>query len=59
MDRESIIRKLSKERPALQVLGLNGVSLLGSAARKESGVLSDVDIAVTLDEQATLQGSSC
>lgn len=50
MDRQTALDRLRRERPALQALGLKGVSLFGSTARGEAVETSDLDLAVTLDE---------
>jgi len=58
MEHEAIIRKLNGQRQALETLGFKSLSLFGSSARNEMARLSDVDIAVTLDERAGLCGFS-
>lgn len=50
MDRQTALDRLRREKPALQALGLKGVSLFGSTARGDASEASDLDLAVTLDE---------
>ena len=50
MDCEIALDRLRREKPALQALGLKGVSLFGSTARGQACERSDLDLAVTLDE---------
>jgi predicted nucleotidyltransferase len=54
MDRQSAIHRLSENRAALQAIGLKRVSLFGSTARGDASTQSDVDLAVTLDEDAAI-----
>ena len=49
MDRGTVIDRLRQSKPALQAMGLKGVSVFGSTARGESAAQSDVDLAVTLE----------
>jgi uncharacterized protein len=50
MDRQTALDRLRREKPALQAMGLKGVSLFGSTARGNAADGSDLDLAVTLDE---------
>ena len=50
MDRQPALDRLRRDKPALQALGLKGISLFGSTARGEAAEGSDLDLAVTLDE---------
>jgi uncharacterized protein len=52
MDRQSVIKRISDNKAALQAIGLKRVSLFGSTARGDATQISDVDLAVTLDEEA-------
>jgi uncharacterized protein len=52
MDRQSVIQRISDNKAALQAIGLKRVSLFGSTARGDASQTSDVDLAVTLDEEA-------
>ena len=54
MDRQAVIKRLIRNKPGLQALGLKQLSLFGSTARGEASVSSDVDLAVTLDEGARI-----
>ena len=54
MDRQEIIARLKRNRTSLQALGLRGMSLFGSTARGEASQISDVDLAVLLDENAKI-----
>jgi len=54
MDRQSAIRRVSENAAALKAIGLKRVSLFGSTARGDADVQSDVDLAVTLDEEARI-----
>lgn len=54
MDRQSAIRRLSENKAALQAIGLQRVSLFGSTARDDATTQSDIDLAVTLDEDARI-----
>ena len=50
MNRQELIERLKSEQASLQALGLKRLSLFGSAARGEATPLSDIDLAVTLDD---------
>ena len=52
MDRQAVIHRLSRNKRGLQALGLKRLSLFGSTARGDAGPASDVDLSVTLDEDA-------
>lgn len=54
MDVQTVIGRLNGSKDALQALGLQHVSLFGSTARGEASPESDVDLAVTLDEDAKI-----
>ena len=54
MDRQAVIHRLSRNKRGLQALGLKQLSLFGSTARGDAGPASDVDLAVTLDEDARI-----
>lgn len=54
MDRQSAIRRVSENAVALKAIGLKRVSLFGSTARDDADVQSDVDLAVTLDDNARI-----
>ncbi len=54
MDTQAIIRELKRNQASLQALGLKRISLFGSAARGEATAISDVDLAVMLDENAKI-----
>jgi uncharacterized protein len=54
MDRQSVIKRISDNKAALQAIGLKRVSLFGSTARGDATQISDVDLAVTLDEEAAI-----
>ena len=49
MDRENILKRLRAHESELRKLGVNRLSLFGSAARGEAGRDSDVDLAAELD----------
>ena len=48
MDRDAIIRRLSQHEAEFRELGIESLSLFGSAARGESSENSDIDLAVKL-----------
>ena len=48
MDRSGIIERLKAHRARLNALGIESVSLFGSAARGEAAAGSDIDLAVRL-----------
>lgn len=50
MDRQTALDRITRQKPALQAMGLKRVSLFGSTARGEAAEASDLDLAVTLDE---------
>lgn len=52
MDQQTVIDRLNGNKASLQALGLAHLSLFGSTARGEASPDSDVDLAVTLDEDA-------
>ena len=52
MDRDSVIKKLSKHRRALQGYGVKEIRLFGSVARGEGGTGSDVDLLVEFEPSA-------
>lgn len=52
MDRDSVIARLKRNQPGLQQMGIRRVSLFGSTARGGATAASDVDLAVTLDDDA-------
>lgn len=52
MNRHAIVHRLKDNQRQLQALGLKRLSLFGSTARGEARADSDVDLAVTLDEEA-------
>lgn len=52
MDRQTVIHRLKDNQRRLQALGLKRLSVFGSTARGEARADSDVDLAVTLDEDA-------
>ena len=54
MDRQTALDRITREKSALQALGLKRVSLFGSTARGEAAEASDLDLAVTLDETQTI-----
>jgi predicted nucleotidyltransferase len=54
MDRQAVLERLNRNQASLQALGLKHMSLFGSTARGEASSLSDVDVAVTLDENAKI-----
>jgi len=51
MDKEAIIAKLRQRESELRQLGIESLSLFGSAARGEATDRSDVDLAVRLDHE--------
>lgn len=54
MDRKTALERLKTNKASLQVLGLKGISLFGSTARNEATPVSDIDLAVTLDDAAKI-----
>jgi uncharacterized protein len=54
MDAQTVIQRLSRNKPGLQALGLKRLSLFGSTARGEATPASDIDLAVTLGEGARI-----
>jgi len=54
MDRQTVIQRLNRNKATLQALGLKRLSLFGSTARGDAGESSDIDIAVTLDDEASI-----
>lgn len=54
MDRQTVIDRLTSNQPALKALGLARMSLFGSTARGQASAVSDIDLAVTLDDSAKI-----
>ena len=52
MDRQAIIATLRAHQAELQRLGVRHAALFGSTARGAAGPLSDIDIAVDIDDSA-------
>lgn len=56
MDRDTIIAKLKAREPELRRLGVESLSLFGSAARRQNTDVSDVDVAVKLNRSSMPKG---
>ena len=54
MKHEAIIDQLRKREKDIRAMGLQRLSLFGSAARGDDNATSDVDLAATLDESARI-----
>jgi predicted nucleotidyltransferase len=54
MDQQAVIRRLNREKASLRALGIKRLSLFGSTARGDASPASDIDLAVTLDEEARI-----
>ncbi|OYW44397.1 MAG: DNA polymerase III subunit beta [Sphingomonadales bacterium 32-68-7] len=54
MDRQTVLHRLNGNKDRLQALGLKRLSVFGSTARGDAAAHSDVDLAVTLDEDARI-----
>ena len=54
MNTDGVVSCLNRERAGLLASGLAGLSLFGSVARGEASAQSDIDVAVTLDQSATI-----
>ena len=54
MEHSAIIGRLARERSRLRTLGVRRLSLFGSTARGEASDASDIDLAVTFDEDAQI-----
>ncbi len=56
MKRDEIVSRLRAHEQELCAAGVTGLALFGSAARSEQGGDSDVDVVVTLSEEARRGG---
>jgi hypothetical protein len=56
MDRDAIIAKLRAHEPEFRRLGVEGLSLFGSSARRQNTDSSDVDVAVRLNRASMPKG---
>ena len=56
MTRDEIIAKLKETAPALQAEGVTRLAIFGSRARGDSREDSDLDVLITIDPEAGLQG---
>jgi predicted nucleotidyltransferase len=54
MDRQLIIDRINSNRAGLEALGLARISLFGSTARDQATEASDIDLAVTLDQDCRI-----
>jgi len=56
MTRDEIIAKLKEAAPALQAEGVRRLAIFGSRARGDCRADSDLDVLITIDPEAGLQG---